>query len=258
MKMKLTIAGFLLVVLGLNSPQAFRLVGRTGTPAVAAGDTNALDKTSLVAWYDFTADGLDAHTSSFDLSTNSATHVTNGATIYVQGTSGSPGTGYFEAAGGFADFWMTNDVDSALIMRWRARTGISNGQWPIQGKSTRFGIRYMTASPGLWSSMAAITDRAAPLGATNIWYTCIANYYAGGTNELFVGYSTTAPASDGVSTGSFSTAAGNTAYFPGDNSGPHIDVDIDYAAFYSRAITADEMTWIWNSGGTRTYAELAD
>ena len=54
--------------------------------------------------------------------------------------------------------------------------------------------------------------------------------------------------------GTFSQANSGSAYFGGNNV-PQ-DIEIDYLAFYDRVLTADEKMWLYNSGGTRTYAEL--
>jgi len=249
MKMKIAIGCFLLAVLGLNSPQAFRIAFRTGTPDVAAG--GGLDKTSLIAWYDF-ATNTDAH-ASYDL-----TNATTNAFTY---TAGTPDYGsaeddpdsYVENAD-LDDNWMETDTNSTHVVRWRMRTtSVGNGYVFYNDNAIDYIRRtFITDDYYIRTRIGAVVSATTVVPATNVWYLTIIQFDASDDgNTTWVNDVMTAEV-----TGTFSDSSGATRF--GGTSAVGGDFDFDYAAFYSRALTADERTWLYNSGGTRTYSELSD
>jgi len=249
MKMKIAIGCFLLAVLGLNSPQAFRIAFRTGTPDVAAG--GGLDKTSLYAWYDFTSDGTDAHSTNDLGVTGSPTYTNDGATDYAECQDATP-AGFVDDTGStIGTAWNASDADGAIVVRWRARDGVGNGSRPVNLRSLRAAIRYLTS--GMSATIGNITQTTDESGVTNAWYATVVNYDTGtSTTTVFIN-----DTDKGGNSGTFSAINTLVGFIPG-NDANHADYDIDYLAFYDRELTTDEITWLYNSGGTRTYSELSD
>jgi len=229
--------------------QGFRLVGRTGVHTEAAA-AFGLDKTSLYAWYDFTSDESDAHGTN-DLGVTGSPIYTNlGGQAYAICTSNTPAGFVDDAGANIGTSWNTNDVDSALVCRWRVRTGFVNGHRVASFKNQRAQIRYLTSN--INGRMGNKFDTSGTAGNTNDWFCTVVNHEVGNIVETFINNST-----DGKSTGTYDVANNLLGYLPGEGI-THQDADIDYIAFYNRILTTAEVAAVYNSSNTITYADLDD
>lgn len=232
--MKTFIHFWLLLAFALLPVQGQGILSLAGSPPAAGGITPVSPgTTSLLAWYDFTADATDDH-SSYDLDTTGAP-VFSGGYVTYDATSrnyavGSLGNAFNHAAG-----------DWAMVVRWKAYTSLANNSIFLSG--SRMEIKYNTTATSVVLSDVTRTTTA---GVLDTWFLTVASWDSG-TNTLSV-------STNGVdfvtSTGTPGHATG-TMYF-----GSYLNVQIDFAGFYSKELTQGNAAWFYNSNATRVYADL--
>jgi len=208
------------------------------------------DTTDLIAWYDFDDSGGDgnldnhgaydwteANTPTWD--TGSPNHlITTGSTTDAHLTMADTGLG--------TDWVQQSDGDRSLVLRFRAHsTGATRYALYIGNRAfvnvndTDLVFRMIQAS--------SVTVSFAHATAW-VWF--------------YVGLNPTTPLRNyningGAVTGTNSQAAAantRTAYVGGDSATNIQDMDIDYMGFFNRVLTADEQTFLYNSGGTLAYS----
>jgi hypothetical protein len=202
--------------------------------------------TSIVAWYDM-ANADDADGGTYNLSPQNSPSFTAGPPSYVTTTDGAPGA--FLQQTTLDDNWGNAAGDWSMVMRFRANAGVANDDRAFSGNGARTRVEYNTTS--MRGRIANIAVTSAVAGAEATWYTM-----------ALVWDNTAGLAKISVNGDTFVTASGITSFTNGTmffgatlsvNSNPF---DIDYVGFWSKALTQDNVTWLYNSGGTRTYAEL--
>lgn len=222
-------------------------MGAIGRPAAGGGASPGT--TNLLAWYDF-ADAVDAH-AAYDLTEANSPGYTGGSPTY--GTSGN-GTAAHWTQSALDDDFGDVDGDWCIVMRFRPLTGIASADSAFTGNTTRTKIEINTTALGIRGNVGTtnLTDSAVvPAIDGTVWYLVVlCRSTSANESRISVNGATyvTESTADNHTTGTF---------FFGANSGTDAEpCDIDYAAFYSRTLTQDEVTWLYNSGGTRTYSDL--
>jgi hypothetical protein len=173
---------------------------------------------------------------------------TGGPPSYGTAIAGAPDDSWTRAL--FGNSWFATEVDATMVLRVRGHTAMTNGDYAFVSHNVRVAVRWMTAG---WKIIfGGITVDHPDDPSLNTWYTIIATYTAA-THDVRVYINAT----DEVNTlgGTYIDGAG-PAYFGGSTASISENFDIDYAGFFERVITAEERTWLYNSGGTRTYSEL--
>ena len=213
----------------------------TGSKAeLPASSGVSVSKSNLLAWYDF-ANTNDAH-GSYNLSQlNSPTY-----------TAGSPNYG---SSFGGSNLWTQPSLDGAFstnggsswtwAIRFMANAGAVSGSYVMYGQNGTTAARWLTTT--VRGSVASTTQTTTAVGVTNFWYTYVAvytptnrNYYLNGT--LY-----------GPAANAFSTFGGDI-YFGGQNATSADQYNIDYAGFWNRALSTNEVSAL--STNTVTYSEL--
>mgnify|MGYP002351042139 CR=1 FL=1 len=218
------------------------------TCALPICGATGLSKTSLVAWYDF-GDATDAH-ASYDLTEDNSPSYTSGPPNYGSATAASSQQWHTTATTGMTSVWAPDTAtDITLVIRFKIGASVTNGNYVFNTIDTRYALRHLT-STGCTAYLNNVSPQTSTVLATGTWYLLIAQMDAAThTTHVWINNS------DQSST-SGSASASVTALYLGGISGGAEDVDIDYAGFFNRLLTSDERTWLYNSGGTRTYAEL--
>jgi len=210
---------------------------------MAAGG-GGLSKTSLVAWYDFD-DATDAH-GTYDLTEVNTPTYTSG-----YGTAAATGNKLW-TQNTVDGVWAPNSsTDATLVIRIRPYTGIVNGDYAFLDTSNGFQVRHITTT-GARIRLAQASDiQTTTVMSAGTWYLFVVEFdYATTDHTCWVndGSGTTVSAAFTAATVGFNIGGPNAT--TGEN------FDIDYIGMFNRKLTSDERTWLYNSGGTRTYAEL--
>lgn len=239
--------GLLPVMPILSAPLHSRIIARRN---VAAGGGTSPSTTNLLAWYDF-ADATDADGATYNLTEANSPAYTGGSPTY--GTSGN-GTAAHWTQSALDDDFGDVDGDWCIVMRFRPLTGIASADSAFTGNTARTKIEINTTALGIRGNVGTtnLTDSAVvPAIDGTVWYLVVlCRSTTANESRISVNGATyvTEATADNHTTGTF---------FFGANSGTDAEpCDIDYAAFYSRTLTQDEVTWLYNSGGTRAYSDL--
>jgi len=123
-------------------------------------------------------------------------------------------------------------------------------------------IFYVDNEVKIWISpdgtgAALVTAAYAQVMSLNTWYFVCAQYDAG-ANQVSIAVNNGTPATASETGGVFN----GTGVFhigtrmSGSDSNARMNGRIDQVGFWKRKITADEITWLYNSGNGRTYAEM--
>ena len=238
--MRLAIA-ILLLALTCNG-QEYLQHRRTAfrTTATAA---SGLSKTSLFAWFDFDS-AADAH-STYTLVESNAPAYTSG-----YGSSLASGTNCWRQSTIGSKFY-TNNVDMSFVIRYRGVAGIVAGSFIVHGWNGRVAVRWYTTGNVVYFGLSSSLTLSAAV--TNTWYCLIAQYTAADNSlDVWVNNGTVTEASGTSTVGSGALLIGR-----GTDATMTSTFDIDYLGFFNRLLTSDERTWLYNSGGTRTYSELS-
>lgn len=223
-------------------------------PAVNPGTTN------LVAWYTLESGGTDATGRGNDLSAT-------GSPGYVAGVVGNAvdcSSGNYLSRADTADL-STGDVDFT-ICGWVKIDTTSGSNWSIidkyggAGSGLREYLVYknpsnqaalILSSDGNTQSISVTASTFGALSAAT-WY-FVAAWHDSVNNIAGIsvnGTSNTSAYSSGVRDSSQAFRVGH-GQFTG------FDGKIDEVCMYKRVLTTDELTWLYNSGAGRTYADLA-
>jgi hypothetical protein len=205
--------------------------------------------TNIVAWYDF-ADGTDADGNTLPLTDIGTPSYTAGPPSYGTSSDGAPGNG-----------WRQNTLDTTLnaagnwsiVIRFRALSGIVSGDYIVTGNGSRTAVNYSTtAGVGIRGKIGTATFiDSAVVPSENVWYTVVVTRNdTSGISSISVNGATfvTASTTESHNVGDF--------VFGGNSTAATNPMDIDFCGIWNRALTQDEVTWLYNSDGTRTYAEL--
>ena len=271
MKMKLTIGCFLLAVLGLNSPQAFRIAFRTGTPDVAAGGAT-----------DFTADGncvasyfMNAADDGEEQDRTSTNHLAESTSDTIVRSSTVPDgySGYskdFEAGdterfiradaslSPGLDFSGSNQVFSVVswinseaiggfdfqnvITHARSSSGNQGLRFGIRaGSDNQFRIRVQISGNG---TSETTCDSTTTTYTTGTWYH-VAFVYDDTNGTVYVNGS--ADGATAHTTGIFDNSMEFTIGAQ-DSGGEHFDGLIDEVALFDRILTVAEVGSIYTNG----------
>jgi hypothetical protein len=228
---------------GAMSPRAGVIAG--GMRAAAGGGTSP-GLTNIVAWYDF-ADNTDADGGTYNLLPQNSPAFTAGPPSYGTATNGTPGAYWQQTS--LDDNFGNVAGDWSMVIRFRALAGISSGDFIFTSNGGRFRVEYNTTSLRGQASGGVVTSAVAP--TTDTWYTVVlVRDNTAGTSSISVNGGTFVTVS---AAGSFATG---TAFFGASSSANSNPCDIDFAGFWGKVLTQDNVTWLYNSGGTRTYSQL--
>jgi hypothetical protein len=192
---------------------------------------------NLVAWYDFNGDATDAH-AAYDSTTEGSPAYTAGPPSYITLTTAKR---MYNVAGLGAAFNAAAG-DCAFVVRFRVHTSMANNTFWLLGG--RFSVIWNTA--GISGQLSEVTKQHSAAASLDTWYTAVISW-----NEA------TDTVSVSINGSAFETATGtpnyvnNTVYI-----GDQTNVEIDFLGFYTKQLTADNVTWLYNSDGTRTYSDL--
>jgi len=217
---------------------------KTVTEASGGGSPGT---TSLIAWYDMSTSGTSA-----DLINqhNSGTHdlSASGTPTYASGygvSDDSPAANW--SVTGLSNSWMATDSDASFTIRFQGIGSITNGDYIFSSHGGAVYVRWITA--GIRVEMGDVVHDTAIVPATSTWYTITVNFTAStDTVEVFVDGT-----SDGSTAGTYVDFS-NTTYLGGNSTAQ--DTQIDFLACYNRVMTTDEVSWLYNTGSTRSYADL--
>ncbi len=225
-------------------------VGRP-TGGGGGGGTNP-GLTNLVAWYDFTS-SADADGGTYNL-----TEV--GTPPPISYTAGPPS--YGTASATLAQYWSQGALDDnynsvtgswSFAVRFRGYTSMTNGDTVLYANGGRTRIEWQDTA-GMAVSLGRTLSSATP-AALNTWYTVVVTLTeSGGTGVAQV--SVNGATYIASTSGAVSFATGIFRFGAHSSATPKYNVEFDFAGFWNKALTQAEATWLYNSGGTRTYSEL--
>jgi hypothetical protein len=204
---------------------------------------------SLIAWYDF-ADATDADGGTYNLAgTNSPTY-TAGPPSYGASTNGTPAAYWQQTT--FPNTFVATDGDWSFVIRWRALSGIVNGDRIYRANGGRSLVEYDTGTgiEGCVGTSTPVSSGVIP--TTGVWYTTVLTRSTT-TNIVRISVNGSAFADSAATTDS--NAAGSATFGASSTSDSH-PVEIDFAAFYNKELTAENVAWLYNSDATRLYSEL--
>lgn len=231
-----------------------------GSPP-AAGGGNSPGTTNLVAYYSL-ENATDAHTGGYNLTENGtptyvAAKVANGwlkdaANEFLSladNAAFEPGAGAWSVA-----FWVkltdaTPAADAGLVGKYNF---ISNQRSWVVNQKTDGQTRVVVSSNGAVTTLLSTTD--ARSDAT--WYHVVAVYVPSTSLKIYINGSlnntntTSIPASIHNSNASFKIGAWANDENLSSNG------TYDEVAIYSKELSADNVTWLYNSGNGRAYVDL--
>lgn len=231
---------------GLSIASAKTVMGVDNT---AGGGGTSPGLTNIIAWYDF-ANANDADGGTFNLTEANSPTYTAGPPSY--GTSGNGAAAAHWTQTSLDESFANTAGDWSFVFRFQAKTGIANNDALIVGNGGRTSIEYTTGANGIRGGVGGTTlVNSNVVPAEDTWYTVVVsrNNTSGQTSISVNG----ATFVSGATTASF--AVGNFV-FGGSTTSNANPAWIDFAGFWNKVLTQDNATWLYNSGGTRTYAEL--
>ena len=209
---------------------------------VAAG---GFDKTGLVAWWDF-----DNANDSHDAGPYNLTE-TGGAPTYTNG--------YGVGVSASSKYWINASVgsvvntgtnaDHTIVMRWRVKSSYVSNRTAFHSLGGRGLVRKGDAgTSGVWNYRVNNIFKTGSTNPNGAWMLSIFGWNAS-TQEVEV-YEDNGSLQNGTGTPNWGNAEARFC----DTAGT--DVDIDFAAGFSRLLTAGERTTLYNGGATITYGDL--
>ena len=209
--------------------------------------SSGLSKTSLVAWYDF-GDATDAH-ASYDLTEVGSPSYTRGTPNYGTSVQSTGAQWNSPASTGIISAWGGAAVDCTFGIRFKTGASVSSGDYILKHPNIRFAVRSLTGGSTVFINSASSHDTGYTF-TSGTWYSLVAVRDATtGNVQVYINNNDTGYT---VCSNGWNDAV---VTFGGAASAAE-DIDIDYMFFYNRELTSDEVAWIYNSGGTRTYADL--
>ncbi len=213
---------------------------------LSASSGVSVSKSNIVAWYDF-ADTNDA-AASYDLTEIGSPPYTGGPPSYGSSIR-SPTNMWTQVQISTNWGWATN-ASVTFAIRFRGVSGVGSGNRPFYSHNGTRTIRWLTS--GITANIG-LNGSSMPLGlvpVTNVWYTIVLRYdYA---NSLISAHT------NGLL--SFSTnlssmyVPGGSVFLGGESASVPGQFDIDFAGFWSRAISTNEIVAL--STNTITYGDL--
>ena len=210
-----------------------------------------LDKTDLIAWFDF-GNAQDAHTNNYDLTEVGTPAYTTGGTPTNYGTSSDAGNMWTEDTNiNDANWFNSTNQDATLIIRVRPIGDfVVNDDYVLVAKSAQTYIRGY-AGPIIRGRMAGVLENHTSAFSLNTWTLVICEHIASSDTTRV-----TVNADTEETSGSFDQFNVGTLFVGGSSASGYNDMDIDYLAFYNRLLTADEKTWLNTNQATITYTSL--
>lgn len=234
----------------------FACAARAQTTNLATGDTIAtgdelsnvsaaaaagVSKTDLVAWWDL-ADTNDAH-STYDLSATGSPAYTAGTPNFV--TLDADPDAYLRNNTIDAQ-WNAAETNVTWVIRFRLLSTMATGDRVFYFHGGRSGIRWFV-SAAAQISISGVTVATTTL-AKETWYSIVCQF-SESSNILQTWINGTE-----YSTTNSPTFATGDLFIGGAAAGN--DLDCDYFGVFSRHLTSDERTALYNAGGTFTYADF--
>lgn len=215
----------------------------SNVPSVAGGGGGTSPGTAnLAAWWDFN-DNQDSHSSNRDLTESGTPTYTGG---YGQAVNT---TVCWTRANDGGDLWTTSLSDKAIVARFRIRNLSPNGFVWVRS-SERDKLQWSSGN-ALSGSITSFNSLGSFTVSANTWYTIVFQCLSDGTRLMYINDSLHASGSQ-----TQATASGDWT-FGGRSTTLAVDVDFDFIAIYNgRVLSADNRTWLYNSGNTRTYSQL--
>jgi len=246
----------LVLLLGLVQVQAQVGVLDLADPVFLGGTVNdevgggGLSKTSLIAWYDF-ADATDSHSTHDLTEVNSPTYDTSPS----RGIAAATGNKLWTIAGIIgAGVWLPDSsTDATMVVRFRSYTGVASGDYALSSSTGGVAVRYVTSN-GIRGRIADASEiQSTTIPSEGTWYTVVLEYdNSAGDHNMWINNTDLATQSETF------TSPGTALYFGGGTATVGKNMEIDFVGLFNRKLTTEEKAWVYNSGGTRTYAELSD
>lgn len=199
---------------------------------------------SMIASFDFNdtvgGEGNDDSHSTFDWTENGTPVYTTSTPYYVTLTAANTldsTTNSLDASFG------SSDADWSFATRVKIDAAITNGDFVLKGNFDRFAIRYLTGSTSV--ELMDVADTSGPTLGTGT-YKSIIGSYKDSTSTLTVWIEGTGQ-TPVVGTG----LAGS-----GGTINLKEECEYDYLYLWNKELTSANAAWLYNSGGTRVYADL--
>lgn len=248
--MKALLIGIFLgwVAIGFGGPiqNMHAIVAKKRTGGGGGGTSPGL--TSILAWYDM-ADAADADGATYSLTAISSPAYTAGPPSYGTATDGTPGSYWTQAS--LDSVCGNSAADWSFVCRFRGYTSVTNADRVISMNGGR--IRVVWESGGITAAVGNISATSTVGASLNTWYTVVATHFSNGaasTTKISVNGETLAN-----TTGTGGYAAGDL-FVGGTSASVTNNIEIDFMGFWGKQLTQDNSTWLYNSGGTRTYSDL--
>jgi hypothetical protein len=249
-KLILALTASILVSLALAEPSLYHSVVARKKAAAGGGGGTSPGTTNLVAWYDFNDSGgngeVDSH-STYNLTENN-TPTYQSASSPEYGTSATTNVNWSQTS--LDDNWANTAGDYWYVLRFQALSGIGNNDPIFISNSSRMRLRWSPTGGVFRFDIANIGLNVAITHTEGVWYHVIGQIDdSAGEIKAFINESTTGTTTDtdGYLTGTVTI---------GGSGGTGVPARFDYMGFFTGLPTADNITWLYNSGGTRVYGDL--
>jgi hypothetical protein len=218
-------------------------------PAVSGGGSPGT--ANLVAWYDFDDSAgngaVDSH-STYDLTENSSpTYQSASSPEY--GIAASPSSNW---TGSVDNVWGNAAGDYWYVIRFRALSGISNNDEIFSLNNDRNKLRWSPTGGVLRIRAGDLQNNVSDSTTEDVWYHVVAGIDdSAGEMNCWVN---NVAASTISGTPTYGSAGSLTIGGGSPTNG--VDVEIDYMGFFTGIPTADNVDFLYNSGGTLNYSDL--
>ena len=224
-----------------GSGRSYSAVSGGGSPGTA----------NLVAWYDFDDSAgngaVDSH-STYDLTENSSpTYQSASSPEY--GIAASPSSNW---TGSVDNVWGNAAGDYWYVIRFRALSGISNNDEIFSLNNDRNKLRWSPTGGVLRIRAGDLQNNVSDSTTEDVWYHVVASIDdSSGDMNCWVN---NVAASTISGTPTYGSAGSLTIGGGSPTNG--VDVEIDYMGFFTGIPTADNVDFLYNSGGTLNYSDL--
>lgn len=211
--------------------------GHISRPASGGGGGTSPGTANLLAWFDYNNNAEDATANNYDCTATGVSYTT-GTPNYVTVGSGNRlynVTTLRNTFDGSAQDW-------AFVIRWRAETGATSNQKPLAGG--RFNVTYNTTLN--LATIGSVSRNTGVAGSIGPWYTVVASWN-NATTTLSVSCN-----GETLLTQTGTRENVTATIYIADQ----LPFSVDFVAFYGKQLTQDNVTWLYNSGGTRSYSDL--
>jgi hypothetical protein len=223
-----------------GSGRSYSAVSGGGSPGTA----------NLVAWYDFDDSAgngaVDSH-STYDLTENSSpTYQSASSPEY--GIAASPSSNW---TGSVDNVWGNAAGDYWYVVRFRALSGISNNDEIFSLNNSKNQVRWSPTGGVLRIRAGDLQNNVSDSTTEDVWYHVVASIDdSSGDMNCWVN---NVAASTISGTPTYGSAGSLTI---GGSGTTGVDVEIDYMGFFTGVPTADNVDFLYNSGGTLNYSDL--